>query len=177
VRGGKVLVLEIINAKEIHVSDDEVRQIVQIESHPAVRRWLTILVDDESDVEFKGYRRFFYGLRENGDAEVLIARLDGQVVGFLVLWRLEEYMGHVASVGISVHPDSWGRGVATRLISAAVELAEEKGFKRLEIETLAENVGMRRAAEKLGFKYEGLRAKRIWKDGAYHDEVLYCLLL
>lgn len=70
-----------------------------------------------------------------------------------------------------------GKGVATHLIRSAVELAREKGFKRLEVETLAENVAMRRAAEKLGFKYEGLRVKRIWKDGAYHDEVSYYLLV
>lgn len=172
-----MLGLEIVNAKETHVNDDLVRQIVEIEDHPAVRRWLTIFVDDDFEAEFQGYRRFFGGLRENRDVEVLIAKYDGRVVGFLVLWRLEAYMEHVASVGISVHPDDWGKGVATRLIGSAVELAREKGFKRLEIETLAENLGMRRAAEKLGFKYEGVRLKRIWKDGAYHDEVLYSLLL
>lgn len=46
--------LEIVDAKEIHLKDDEVRQIVEIESHPEVRRWLTIYVDDDFEREFRG---------------------------------------------------------------------------------------------------------------------------
>lgn len=169
--------LEIFNAKQIPLTDEEVRAIVEIEHHPEVRRWLTIYVEDDFERELQGYRRFFRSLPKERDAEVLIAKYDGCIVGFLALWRLEEYMGHVASIGISVHPDCWRKGVASRLISSAIELAREKGFKRLEIETLAENSAMRRAAERMGFKYEGIRMKRIRKDGAYHDEVLYFLLL
>lgn len=86
-------------------------------------------------------------------------------------------MEHVASVGISVHPDYWGKGIAARLIKSAIELAKEKGFKRLEIETLAENAAMRHVAEKLGFKLESLRKNRIKKDGSYRDEAAYFLLL
>ena len=169
--------LEIFNAKQIPLRDDEVRQIVEIESHIEVRRWLTIYVDDDAEREFQSYRRFFRSLRKDKEVEVLVAKYDGRVVGFLALWRLEEYMEHVASVGISVHPDYWGKGVATRLISSAIELAREKGFKRIEIETLAENFAMRGVAEKLGFKFEGVRVKRIRKDESYYDEVLYFLLL
>jgi RimJ/RimL family protein N-acetyltransferase len=173
----KVLGLEIINAKQVRLKDDEIKQIVEIESHRDVRQWLIIDVGDDFEIEFQGYRQFFNQLKENRDAEVLVAKYDGRIAGFLVLWRLEKFMEHVASVGISVHPDSWGKGVATSLMESAIKLAREKGFKRLEIETLAENKGMRRTAEKMGFKYEGVRVNRILKSGAYHDEVLYYLLL
>lgn len=177
ITGEKWMGLEILNAKHIQLTDDEVRQIVEIEQHPEVSRWLTIYVDNDAEREFQSYKRFFRDLCKKRDVEVLIAKYDGRVAGFLALWRLEEYMEHVASVGISVHPDCWRKGVATGLIRSAIELAREKGFKRLEIETVAENLGMRRAAERMGFKLEGIRPKRLLKGGTYYDEAAYFLLL
>jgi len=169
--------LEIVNAKETPPNDNEIRSIVKIEFNPKVREWLTINVSKNFEKEFKAYKKFFKNLPKNRKAEILLAKYDGHVIGFLALWRLERYMEHVASLGLSVHPDYWGKGVATQLIKSAISLAGEKGLKRLEIETLAENHGMRRAAEKTGFKLECIRKDRILKDALYHDEASYFLLL
>ncbi len=169
--------LLIVNAKQIPPSDDEIRAIVEIEFHPEVRRWLIIEVGEDLQEVLKGYREFFENLPGNDDAEVLLAKYDGHIAGFLVLWRLDKYMEHSASVGLSTNPDYWGKGVATSLVNASISLAREKGFKRLEVETLAENTGMRRVAEKTGFKLECVRKDRIYKDKAYHDEVAYSLLI
>gem|GEM_PF-5958098 len=48
---------------------------------------------------------------------------------------------------------------------------------RLEADTLASNVAMRRLLEKVGFRLEGIRAKRYRRDRELHDEALYALLL
>ena len=86
-------------------------------------------------------------------------------------------MEHVASIGISVHPYYWGKGVATQLVKFGIEMSRAKGLERLEVETLSNNVGMRRVAEGLGFKLESVREKRVQKNGSYFDEVLYVMLL
>ena len=86
-------------------------------------------------------------------------------------------MEHIASIGVSVHPNYWGNGIVTQLIKSAIKLAKEKGLKRLEIEALAENAAMRHVAEKFGFKLESLRKNRIRKDETYHDEASYSLLI
>jgi len=168
---------EIVDAKKTPPNDDEIRTIVEIEFHPKVREWLIIDAGQNPEEEFEFYKRFFNNLPEKREAEALLAKHKGRVIGFLVLWRLERYMEHVASIGLSVHPDYWGNGIATQLIEKAISLAKEDGVKRLEIETLSENTGMRRAAEKTGFKYEYTRKNRILKDGLYHDEVCYFMLL
>lgn len=169
--------IEILDAKETPLSEDEIKSLVEIDMQPEVRHWLTIYVGDDFEKEFQSYLQFFKTLSNEKDAEVLVAKYNEKVAGFLVLWRLEDYMAHVASVGISVHPNFWGKGVANSLMNAAKILAKEKGYKRLEVETLAKNVGMRRTAEKAGFKFEGTRVKRIFKDGSYRDEVAYFFLL
>jgi len=169
--------LEIFNAKQTSLTDADVRSIVEIECHPKVRKWLTEYIGDNIEKEFRDYRRFFRHLPKNTRVNVLIAKMDGKIVGFLALRRLGISMEHVGSIGISVHPDHWGKGIAIHLIESAIELAKEKGLKRLEIETLAENTAMRHAAEKLGFILEGIRKNRIHKDGTYHDEAAYFLLI
>ena len=151
------MALEIFDAKKSSLSDEEVRAIVEIEDHPQVRTWLYVDVGENPETEFRGYRKFLKKLPSNLDADVLVAKYDGKLAGFLALWRLGRFMAHVASIGISIHPDCWGKGIASRLITLAIELAKEKGIKRLEIETLAENESMRSVVEALGFISEGTR--------------------
>jgi len=169
--------LNIVDAKETPPNDDEIRSIVEIECHPKVREWLIEYAGWNLEKEFEAYERFFENLPKNRRAEILLARYDRSVIGFLGLWRLGRYMEHVATLGVSVHPDYWGRGVATRLIKSAIKLAGQKGFRRLEIETLAENKAMRRVAVKAGFRLERIRKDRIIKNGEYHDEASYYMLL
>jgi len=171
------LEVDISNAKETPLKESDIRSIVEIECHPKVRGWLIEYVDGNVEKEFQVYRRFFRNLQMHRRVEIIIAKYDGRLVGFLGLWRLGRYMQHVAGVGVSVHPDYWGNGIATQLIEFAIDTAQAKGIKRLEIETLAENSAMRRVAEKVGFKLESIRKNRIQKDEAYHDEASYFLLL
>ncbi|MEM1606694.1 MAG: GNAT family protein [Candidatus Bathyarchaeia archaeon] len=168
---------EIINAKTNPLRDDEVKDIVNIERHPLVKKWLIEYADEEFEKELEEYRKFFSNLQGDSRVDVLVAKINGRVAGFLALWRMDEGDGHVASIGISVHPDYWGKGVATNLIKESIKLAREKGIRKLVIETLEENSAMRHVAEKLGFKLEEMRKKKIFKDGMYHSEVVYSLQL
>jgi len=169
--------LQILNAKQIHLSEEDVKSIVEIECHPKVQEWLYEYVNPGIKKEFKDYKEFFKGLPKNRKADILIARYEGFLVGFVAMWRLGEYMEHVASIGISVHPHYWGKGFATQLINATIELARKKKLKRLEVETLSENTPMRYVVEKQGFKLESLRKNRIKKGEQYHDGAVYSLLL
>lgn len=166
------LELEIIDVKESPLTDDEIKSIVEIEHNPKVKEWIY-----EPARSLYGYIRFFRKLPKNKDAEVLVSKKDGNVIGFLVLWKAGVYMEHVATIGISVHPNFWGKGVATQLIISAIELAKRKEIKRLEVETLSENTPMRRVVEKLGFKLESIRKDKVNKNGSYHDEVAYFIWL
>ena len=168
---------EIVNAKEIRVTEEDVKSIVEIEVHPKVQEWIYEYVNPNIQTEVHDYTEFFRKLLKNRKADILIAKFKGRTVGFLGLWRLGVYMEHVASIGVSVHPDFWRRGVATLLMKSAIELARERGLKRLEVETFSENAPMRHILESLNFKLECLRKNRIQKEGVYHNEAVYFLLL
>ncbi|MEM2889314.1 MAG: GNAT family protein [Candidatus Bathyarchaeia archaeon] len=168
---------EIINAKQTKLKVKDVKAIAEIECHEKVREWLIIRVETNVEREYLAYRRFFRNLPKNRRAEILVAKNGERVAGFLGLWRYGTYMDHVAAIGISVHPDFWGKGIATRLMKAALKLAKEIGIIRLEIETRADNYAMRHVAEKAGFKLEKIRRKRIRKNGNFYDEASYYMLL
>lgn len=172
-----MLNLEIFDAKKHPLNDQEILKIVEIECHPEVEKWLYEYEKQEFREELDGYREFFKDLPRNDKVDAIIAKSDGNIIGFLCLWRRGVYMEHVASIGISVHPCYWGKGVATQLVKFGIELSRAKGLERLEVETLSNNVGMKRVAEGLGFKLESVREKRIQKNGSYFDEVLYVMLL
>ena len=170
--------VEILNAKHVCLTDEDIASIVEIECHTKVQEWLYDSFNLGHKEELREYQTFFRKkLSGNNNADILIAKCGGQVVGFLGLWRLGAYMDHVATIGVSVHPDYWGKDVATHLIESAIELAKEKEIGRLEVGTLSENASMRRVAEKVGFKLESIRKNRIKKGGSYHDEVAYAMLL
>ncbi|MEM1506940.1 MAG: GNAT family protein [Candidatus Bathyarchaeia archaeon] len=168
--------LEIINAKISPLRDEEIKEIVNIERHPLVKKWLVEYADEELEKEIEEYKRFFSDLQGNNRVDVLVAKINGCVAGFLALWRMDDD-GQIASIGISVHPDYWGKGIATNLVRESIRLAKERGIRRLIIETLEENSAMRHVAEKLGFKLEEVRKRKIFKDGDYHNEVVYSLHL
>jgi RimJ/RimL family protein N-acetyltransferase len=140
-----------------------------------VRKWLTEYSNEDFEKELEEYRKFFSGLQSNDRVEVLVAKIGGRIVGFLALWRIDDSDERTTSIGISVHPDFWGRGIATSLIKESIKLAKNKGVRKLIIETLEENSAMKHVAEKLGFKLETVRKGRIFKDGVYHDEDVYVL--
>lgn len=169
--------VEIVNVKRSPLNDEDVKAIVDIELHPAVRKWLVDYVYENFNKEFEDYKRFFQEVQNNDKVEVLVAKISGRIVGFLALWRMDEFEEHVRSIGISVHPDYWQRGIATKLVEEAIELAKGLGAKRLIIETLEENVAMRRVAEKLNFKLEYVRKNKIFKSGSCHNEYVYSLYL
>ncbi|MEM2868153.1 MAG: GNAT family protein [Candidatus Bathyarchaeia archaeon] len=169
--------LEIINVKVNPLGEEEIRAIVEIERHPSVRGWLTDYGEESFEEELKGYIEFFRNIKKNDKVEVLVAKMGGQIVGFLALWRMENYDEDTRSIGVSVHPNYWGRGIATALIKETIGLARKMGVKRIIIETLEENYAMRRVAEKTGFKLETIRRNKISKDGKHYNEVVYSLEL
>ncbi|MBS7635074.1 GNAT family N-acetyltransferase [Candidatus Bathyarchaeota archaeon] len=166
---------EIVNAKQTPLRDEDVKSIVEIERHPMVKKWLIDYADEDFEKELEEYKKFFTDLQNNNLADVLIAKHEGRAIGFLALWRINEESGKAASIGISVHPDYWRKGIATSLVKESIRLAKGRGIGKLIIETLEENSAMKHVAEKIGFKLEGVR--RILKDGTYHNEDVYVLNL
>jgi len=169
--------VQILDAKEEPPNDDEIRMLAEIEVHPKVREWDTDVPTEDVEEMYRLFKKFFDELPKNRDQSFLVAKCRERLVGFVGIHRRGGFMSHVGEIGISVHPDYHGRGIGTKLLMAAVELARKEGFERLEADTLANNKPMIQIAEKVGFRLEGVRKMRIKKNGRYLDEALLAITL
>jgi RimJ/RimL family protein N-acetyltransferase len=85
----------------------------------------------------------------------------------------------VGEIGYWVRADARGRGVATRALTIVARFAfEREGAARLQLRADVVNTGSRRAAEKAGFRLEGVLRSAHWNArlGRRQDWALYSLL-
>lgn len=171
--------LKIINARKRKLTDEDFRRLAEIEEHPEVARWDIPAFGGDVERAFAAFKKSNKSLSKRGD-EFLVAIINEKVVGFAGIHRLRGEIGemrHVGEVGVMVHHEFQRKGVGTKLLRAAIKLAEKRGFRRLEGDTLANNTAMRHTLEKTGFTLEGFRRKRIKIESRYHDEACYAILL
>jgi RimJ/RimL family protein N-acetyltransferase len=97
---------------------------------------------------------------------------DDQLAGEAVLWGIDLH-NRIAHVGISLLPELRGRGLGVDVVRVLCHYGfAVRGMHRLQIETLADNEAMLRAATRAGFTREGVLRRAAWVDGEFLDEVI-----
>jgi RimJ/RimL family protein N-acetyltransferase len=95
-----------------------------------------------------------------------------ELAGDALLWGVDTH-NRVGHVGISLRPSFRGRGLGTDTVRVLCRYGFEiRGLHRLQVETLADNEAMLRAAAGAGFTREGALRQSAWVNGAFADEVL-----
>lgn len=108
-------------------------------------------------------------------ADVLVAEVPGEVVGYLVLGHPTSLPSnaHVWQVqALAVDPHHGRRGAGRALVEAAVEEAIHRGGRRLTLRVLATNPGARELYEAQGFVVEGVLRGEFVLDGDEVDDVM-----
>ncbi len=101
--------------------------------------------------------------REREKTRVLVAELEGRVVGFLAYeLKLEDETGEVQL--LAVHPEYQNRGIGTALNNWALDEMRASGMKMARVETGGDpsHAPARRSYEKAG--YTGLPLVRYFQD-------------
>ncbi|MDN3242808.1 GNAT family N-acetyltransferase [Glycomyces tritici] len=102
---------------------------------------------------------------------------DEALVGTANLWGIDKH-ARSAHIGLGLLPSARGKGFATDVVAVLCHYGFiAHGLHRLQIETLADNTPMLRAAERNGFQREGVRRDASWVMGEFLDEVVLGLLV
>jgi RimJ/RimL family protein N-acetyltransferase len=102
---------------------------------------------------------------------------DDELVGDALLWGIDVFH-RSAHIGLSLRPAFRGQGLGTEVLQVMCRYGfRVRGMQRLQVETLADNDAMMRAALRAGFVREGTLRRASWVDGEYLDEALFGLLL
>ncbi len=123
-------------------------------------------------------RHFIASLGDRSD--LLVAELDGRIVGFQSIEPFATYtsaMDHVGIMGTFVHADFRGQGIGSQLAEASFKFAQEKGYEKAVIYVRASNEVAQKFYQKLGFVPKGTLEKQVKIDGKYDDEVFMEIFL
>lgn len=101
---------------------------------------------------------------------------DGDLAGEALLWGIDTH-NRVAHLGIALRPAFRGRGLGADIVRVLCHYGfTVRGLHRLQVETLADNAAMIRAATRSGFRHEGTLRCSAWVLGGFADEVVLGLL-
>lgn len=120
-------------------------------------------------------------LRNERNGMLLVERIgDGTVIG-TVSWHLVRYGPNPESdawmFGIDLIAETRGQGFGTEAQRLLVDyLFATTAVNRVEASTDVENVAEQRSLEKAGLIREGIARGAQYRDGAYHDLVVYARL-
>ncbi|MFJ4091349.1 GNAT family N-acetyltransferase [Kitasatospora sp. NPDC089913] len=100
----------------------------------------------------------------------------GELAGEALLWGIDTH-NRLAHLGLALRPAFRGRELAGEAVRLLCHYGfTVRGLHRLQLETLADNLPMVRAAEAAGFVLEGRLRRSAWVYGEFLDEVVLGLL-
>ncbi|CAI8877553.1 MULTISPECIES: GNAT family N-acetyltransferase [Pseudomonas] len=101
----------------------------------------------------------------------LVALHQGTVIGSLTLEQFSRIRrSHVGNFGMGVAPAWQGKGVGSKLLAAALDIADNwMNLRRVELSVYADNAAAIGLYRKFGFEDEGLFRDYAVRDGAYVD--------
>ena len=95
-------------------------------------------------------------LHRSPHSRLWVAEVNGQVVGFAVLWLIVDE-AHIAT--IAVHPDFRRQGIARRLLETLLSAAREASARLATLEVRAGNTAAQTLYHGFGFQVVGRRSK------------------
>ena len=120
-----------------------------------------------------------YAVAEPHDDVALFSVVElasGELAGEALLWAIDLH-NRTAHLGLSLRPAFRGRGLGTDVVLALCEYGfAVRGLHRLQVDTLASNTAMMRAATRAGFVHEGRLRQAAWVNGEFADEMILGML-
>jgi len=107
---------------------------------------------------------------------VIIDRITGKATGLAALMRIDADMGVIEIGSISFAPCLQRTQAATEAMFLLMQQAFSLGYRRYEWKCDALNEGSRRAAERLGFTFEGIFRQAVVYKGRNRDTAWYSIL-
>lgn len=121
-------------------------------------------------------RAFISMAMQTKPANRMAIEINGEAAGGIGLHLQPDIYCKNAELGYWLAEPYWGNGIMT----AAVAQMVAYGFEHFDIDRIfakpfGTNVSSQRVLEKAGFKLEGRFEKTIFKNGVYHDELVYAV--
>jgi putative acetyltransferase len=146
------------------VRPDDGPALMDIRRQPEVMRYTPAMPSD---------RHTDLYARWGSNDHVLVAELDGRVVGYAGLHVRDGKRRHSAWLGIAVHDEFAGRGAGQLLLKGLLDLSDQWiGLTRVDLESFVDNERAIAMYRRFGFVDEGRQKNAYFIDGAFGDALL-----
>lgn len=147
--------------------EDDLDDVHAVLSHPVAMRYWSTLPHDQLD-QTRAWLGDMIAADPAGNADYIV-EFEGRVIGKAGCYQLPD-------IGYILHPDHWGRGLATEALGAIIPTV----FARFPLDAITADVDPRNPAsirllEKLGFTISG-KAERTWQIGEEWCDSVYLTL-
>lgn len=115
---------------------------------------------------------------KNGDYKLAICTIENdEFIGIVYLTNID-YINRKAHSHILIgNHNYWGQGYATEAMQLIIKFAfDERNLHRIEAYVLENNIGSCKLHEKLGYVKEGILRDSVYKNGKYHNQIVYSLI-
>lgn len=102
--------------------------------------------------------------------------IGGEAAGGIGLHLQQDIYCKNAELGYWLAEPYWGKGIMTEVVAQMVAYSfEHFDIDRIFAKPFGTNLSSQRVLEKAGFALEGRFEKTIFKNGVYHDELVYAV--
>jgi RimJ/RimL family protein N-acetyltransferase len=108
---------------------------------------------------------------EKGRTIMVVAEVNGKVVGNSEMNRLGGHQSHVGLLGIIVAREYRNRGMGTKMLETLIKESRKAGLKLLILDVLSSNTRARHVYEKVGFREAGVMPKMARTREGYDDVI------
>jgi diamine N-acetyltransferase len=159
------------------IERDDLPRYVAWFADPDVRRHLTVYLPFSLAQEERWFESLLGRLERQEDVLLAIETADGTHIGSLGLHAIN-WKDRSAELGIVIGDKAyWGQGYGTDAIRVLLGLAfGEMNLHRVFLRVDADNARGIRCYEKSGFQREGVSRHAVFREGAYHDQVVMSIL-
>lgn len=153
---------------------DDVARICEIHNEGIVDRVATLDLDPHTLEEETAW---FSGLKF--DEFVLVYEVQGRVEGFAANTRYSprKCYGGVGVLSIYISREYRGQGVGRRLLTALIDTAKARGYRKIILRACVQNARGIALYEKVGFEKVGIHKKHGYVDNNWVDILVMEIIL
>jgi len=100
----------------------------------------------------------------------------GEVIGAIGHFPQQGIMRKNVELGYWLSEEYWGKGIMTKAINQTVKhIFSRYDIHRIYARPFGTNIASQKVLEKCGFEREAHFKKTIYKNGEFHDEIVYAI--
>lgn len=140
-------------------------------------RWTFIPQPYKKQDAIKWIRKTHYRIINKKEYHfAIVLKTENRVIGAIALMAID-WKNKNAELGYWLGKRYWGKGFTTEAVKLILRFAFEKlKLRRIHAFSFEENIASRRVLEKCGFKLEGIMREGRYKDGRWHNMLIFGLL-